>query len=176
MTADAVETTAPDAAVEGKSSEAVPAARHETFTVEYHLAGPPSAVFEAFADAPVRRRWFKLPGRQVSYHHDFTVHGGETVSSVFTVPGAAPERLAYASRYLDITPGSRIVYAYTSRVDDVPRWTSLVTVELQPHPDGTQLRWTEQAAFLTASAEPEHDFPHLRGATRLRLNGLAAAL
>ncbi|MFJ9854209.1 hypothetical protein [Streptomyces sp. NPDC101150] len=41
---------------------------------------------------------------------------------------------------------------------------------------GTQLRWTEQAAFLTPSAQPEHDFPHLRGATRLRLNGLAAAM
>ncbi|MFH8629102.1 SRPBCC domain-containing protein [Streptomyces lydicus] len=176
MTADAVETITPDAAVEGTSNGTVPAARHETFTVEYHLAAPPSAVFEAFADTPVRRRWFKLPGRHVSYHHDFTVNGGETASSVFTVPGAAPERLAYASRYLDIRPASRIVYAYTARVDDVPRWASLVTVELQPHLDGTQLRWTEQAAFLTPSAEPEHDFPHLRGATRLRLNGLAAAL
>jgi uncharacterized protein YndB with AHSA1/START domain len=112
----------------------------------------------------------------VSYRHDFAVNGGETAASVFMVPDAPPERLAYASRYLDITPGSRIVYAYTSRVDDVPRWTSLVTIELHPQDDGTQVRWTEQAAFLTPSSEPDHDFPHLRGATRLRLNGLAVAL
>ncbi|KUJ65807.1 hypothetical protein ACZ90_43620 [Streptomyces albus subsp. albus] len=150
--------------------------RHDTFTVGLHLAAPVSAVFEAFADTPVRCRWFKLPGRQVSYHHDFTVNGGETASSVFNVPGARPERLAYASRYLDITAGSRIVYTYTSHVDDTPRWTSLVTVQLHPDADGTHLRWTEQAAFLTPSAEPDHDLPHLRGATRLRLNGLTAAV
>lgn len=176
MTANAVGTTAPDPATDGQVSGAVPGVWHETFTVEFHLAAPPRAVFEAFADSPVRRRWFKLPGRHVSYHHDFTVNGGETASSVFTVPDLPPERLAYESRYLDIVSESRIVYAYTSRVDDVPRWTSLVTVELHPEADGTHLRWTEQAAFLTPSAEPEHDFPHLRGATRLRLNGLAAAL
>ncbi|MFD8542462.1 SRPBCC domain-containing protein [Streptomyces sp. NPDC059649] len=176
MTADAVANSALDTAVEGQGSGAAPGVRHETFTIGFPLAAPPSAVFEAFADTPVRRRWFKLPGRHVSYHHDFTVNGGETASSVFTVPDARPERLAYASRYLDITPGARIVYAYTSSVDDVPRWASLVTVELHPEAEGTHLRWTEQAAFLIPSAEPEHDFPHLRGATRLRLNGLAAAL
>ncbi|WP_370412869.1 SRPBCC domain-containing protein [Streptomyces fradiae] len=150
--------------------------RHDTFTVEAHLAAPPDTVFGAFADTPARRRWFRLPGRQVSYTHDFTVNGGETASSLFTTTGAAPERLAYASRYLDIVPAARVVYTYTSHVDDIPRWASLVTVELHPHPDGTHLRWTEQAAFLTPSARPEDDLPHLRGATRLRLNGLPAAL
>ncbi|MEU5011656.1 SRPBCC domain-containing protein [Streptomyces sp. NPDC021749] len=176
MTANAAGTTAPDTATDAPVSGAVPKVRHETFTVDIHLPAPASAVFEAFADTPVRRRWFKMPGRQEAYHHEFTVNGGETASSVFTVPGAPPERLAYASRYLDITSGARIVYAYTSCVDDVPRWSSLVTVELRTEADGTHLKWTEQAAFLTPSAEPEHDFPHLRGATRLRLNGLASAL
>ncbi|POX44827.1 hypothetical protein C3489_35600 [Streptomyces sp. Ru71] len=151
-------------------------ARHDTFTVSLHLAAPQSAVFEAFSDAPVRRRWFKLPGRPTEYRHDFAVHGGETASSVFPVPGAPPERLGYESRYLAITPCSRIVYAYTARVDDVVRWASLVTVQLDPEAGGTRLEWTEQAAFLAASAEPDHDLPHLRGATRLRLNGLVAAL
>ncbi len=174
-TADAA--AAADGATDGQAVSAAPGVRHDTFTVGFSLTAPPSAVFEAFADTPVRRRWFKLPGRQVSYRHDFTVNGGETATSVFfTVPDAPPERLAYQSRYLDIASGSRIVYAYTSCVDDVPRWTSLVTVELHPEADGTHLRWTEQAAFLTPSTEPEHDFPHLRGATRLRLNGLAVAL
>ncbi|MBH5334717.1 SRPBCC domain-containing protein [Streptomyces pactum] len=167
---------APDEATDGQHDGAAPGVRHDTFTVESHLAAAPGTVFGAFADTPARRRWFRLPGRPVSYEHDFTVTGGETASSVFTVAGAAPERLAYASRYLDIVPGARIVYTYTSRVDDIVRWASLVTVELRPRAGGTELRWTEQAAFLTPSAEPEHDLPHLRGATRLRLNGLPAAL
>ncbi|MFC0598168.1 SRPBCC domain-containing protein [Streptomyces palmae] len=167
---------APDSSADGHVDDAVQGVRHDTFTVDFHLADSPGTVFGAFADTPVRRRWFKLPGRQVSYDHDFTVNGGETASSVFTVAGAAPERLAYSSRYLDIVSGSRIVYTYTARVDDLPRWVSLVTVELRPEADGTRLRWTEQAAFLTPSASPDDDLPHLRGATRLRLNGLAAAL
>ncbi|MFF9193947.1 SRPBCC domain-containing protein [Streptomyces sp. NPDC014779] len=154
----------------------VTAVRHDTFTVERHVAATPDAVFEAFADTPVRRRWFVLPGRRTSYAHDFTVDGGETATSLFTTEGAEPERLAYASRYLDIVPGARLVYTYTSRVNDVARWSSLVTVELRPDSQGTHLRWTEQAAFLAASARPEDDLPHLRGATRLRLNGLPAAL
>ncbi|MBD0418919.1 SRPBCC domain-containing protein [Streptomyces sp. TRM S81-3] len=173
----ATEATGPEPATGRHAGSAVPPVRHDTFTVGVHLDAPPDAVFEAFADTSVRRRWFRLPGRQVSYRHDFTVAGGETASSVFTIPGAPPERLVYDSRYLGITPGSRIVYAYTSTVDDIPRWSSLVTVELVPErPGGTHLRWTEQAAFLTPSAEPEHDLPHLRGAARLRLNGLPAAL
>lgn len=150
--------------------------RHDTFVVEVHMAAPADTVFAAFADTSVRRRWFRLPGRQVSYHHDFKVNGGETASSVFTIPGAPPEQLAYASRYLDIVPGSRIVFAYTSCVDDISRWSSLVTVELCPEDGGTCLRWTEQAAFLARSEVPEHDLPHLRGATRLRLNGLMTAV
>ncbi|MFI9155885.1 SRPBCC domain-containing protein [Streptomyces sp. NPDC053367] len=167
---------APDPAADGQGGSPAPGVRHDTFTVELRLDAPPTAVFAAFADTEVRRRWFRLPGRDARYAHDFTVGGGETASSVFPVLGAAPERLACTSRYLDIVPASRIVYAYTSVVDDVPRWSSLVTVELRPDADGTHLRWTEQAAFLTASEVPEHDLPHLRGATRLRLNGLTAAL
>ncbi|MFD0374276.1 MULTISPECIES: SRPBCC domain-containing protein [Streptomyces] len=171
-----LEPAAPDSATDGHLDPAGAEVRHDGFTVELHSAAPPDAVFGAFADPAVRRRWFRMPGREVSYDHDFTVNGGENASSVFTVEGAAPERLAYASRYLDIVSGSRIVYTYTARVDGEVRWASLVTVELRPDADGTHLRWTEQAAFLTPSSRPEHDLPHLRGATRLRLNGLAAAL
>ncbi|MFE7517408.1 SRPBCC domain-containing protein [Streptomyces sp. NPDC057540] len=162
--------------VPGSPASAPPEARHETFTVESRQAASPGAVFGAFADDAVRRRWFRMPGRRAAYRHDFTVGGGEVASSEFPVPDAEPERLAYASTYLAITPDARIVFAYTSTVDDVPRWSSLVTVELHPEGDGTRLRWTEQAVFLTPSAEPAHDLPHLRGATRLRLNGLPAAL
>ncbi|MGW4749487.1 SRPBCC domain-containing protein [Streptomyces sp. NPDC004290] len=160
----------------GRAGGLPPEARHDTFTVESRQAASPGAVFGAFADIEVRRRWFRMPGRHAEYRHDFRVGGGEAASSEFPVPDAEPERLAYASTYLAITPDARIVFAYTSTVNDVPRWSSLVTVELRPEGDGTRLRWTEQAVFLTPSAEPAHDLPHLRGATRLRLNGLPAAL
>jgi hypothetical protein len=38
------------------------------------------------------------------------------------------------------------------------------------------VRWTEQVSFLVPSERPEDDLAHVRGGTRLRLNGLAAAV
>ena len=56
------------------------------------------------------------------------------------------------------------------------RWTSLVTVQLHGRSAKTQLDWTEQAAFLALTGDGGADVAHLRGGTRLRLNGLDAAL
>ncbi|MEV4003027.1 SRPBCC domain-containing protein [Actinomadura sp. NPDC049753] len=150
--------------------------RHDTFTLSRRLDAPPSAVFAAFADDAVRRRWVKLPGSGATYHHEFRVGGGETAQSTFTVLDAPPEHLDYRSRYLDIVPERRIVYVYESTVNDLLRWTSLVTVQLAGDAGSTDLTWTEQVAFLTRTGDGSADLPHLRGATALRLTGLAVAL
>ncbi|MEG3632610.1 SRPBCC domain-containing protein [Micromonospora palythoicola] len=150
--------------------------RHDTFTISRHLDVPPGEVFTAFADTTIRLRWFRLPGRAASYEHDFRVGGGETARSTYTGLDTAPERLAYRSRYIDITAVHRIIYGYEAVVDDDLRWTSLVTVQLHPETDGTGLRWTEQAAFVRYTGDGGTDLAHLRGASVLRLNGLDAAL
>ncbi|UGQ11375.1 SRPBCC domain-containing protein [Yinghuangia sp. ASG 101] len=150
--------------------------RHETFTVEQHLDAPAATVFAAFRDTAVRRRWLRLPGTTTFHHHDFRVGGGETVRSIFTTLDNTPEHLEHRARYIDIVPDRSIVHVYEARVDDTLRWTSLVTVGLRPQPRGTVLRWTEQVAFITPTGDGSHDLPHLRGATRLRLNGLIVAL
>ncbi|GAA0373163.1 SRPBCC domain-containing protein [Actinoallomurus spadix] len=150
--------------------------RHDTFTVSRRLDASPAAVFAAFADTAIRRRWFKLPGAGATYQHEFGVGGGETAQSTFTVMDAPPEHLDYRSRYIDIVPDQRIVFAYESTVNDVRRWTSLVTVLLADEAGSTRLTWTEQVTFLTRTGDGSADLPHLRGGTALRLNGLAAAL
>ncbi len=53
---------------------------------------------------------------------------------------------------------------------------SLVTVELSADAGGTRLRHTEQYAFLAATGTGKDDVAHLKGGTRLQLNGLLAAL
>ncbi|WP_229891218.1 SRPBCC domain-containing protein [Streptomyces mashuensis] len=142
------------------------------------MPAAPGDVFRAFSDSGVRRRWFKLPGSGATYEHDFRVGGGETASSTFAVLDMEPQQLAYWSRYLDIVPGRRIVYVYESHVDGVLRWTSLVTVELRAGAEetGTIVTWTEQAAFVAPTGDGGDDLKHLRGGTRLRLNGLTVAL
>ncbi|MGY4920666.1 SRPBCC domain-containing protein [Streptomyces sp. 900116325] len=150
--------------------------RHDTFTVTLRLSASPSEVFRAFADSDLRRRWFKIPGRGATYEHDFHVGGGEIASSTFATLDMPPQQLKYWSRYLDITPDVRIVYVYESYVDGVLRWASLATVELHAKSDGTELSWTEQVAFIAPTGDGSDDLRHVRGGTRLRLNGLAAAL
>jgi uncharacterized protein YndB with AHSA1/START domain len=150
--------------------------RHDTFTISRHFDVPPREVFTAFADAPIRRRWFRLPGSEASYEHDFRVGGGDTARTTFTGLDAAPEQLEYRSRYIDITSTHRIVYGYEAIVDGELRWTSLVTVLLDAETDGTRLEWTEQVTFLRYTKDGSVDLAHLRGAGALRLNGLDAAL
>lgn len=150
--------------------------RHDTFTIERRFDAASASVFAAFADEQTRRRWFRLPGSGATYQHEFRVGGGEDATSTFTIPDAASERLAYHSHYLDIAMDRRIVFSYTSTVNDAPRWTALVTVLFADDEAGCLLTWTEQVAFLTRAGDGSADFPHLRGGTTLRLNGLAAAL
>ena len=150
--------------------------RHETFVISHYLPASPHKAFQAFADTAMWRRWFKLPGSGASYDHDFRVGRGDTATSVFTSFDMPPESLRYRSRYIDIVPASRIVYTYESAVNDVLRWASLATIEFDAVRDGTQIRWTEQVVFVKLSGDGSRDLPHLRGATRLRLNGLLSAL
>lgn len=150
--------------------------RHDTFTVTRRFETPPAAVFSAFAVDRTRRRWFRLPGAGIDYRHRFHVGGGEEARSVFTVLDSPPEQLHYRSRYLDIVTDRRIVFVYESTVDDVLRWTALATVLIAEDNGDSVLNWTEQATFLTRTGDGSADLPHLRGATSLRLNGLAAVL
>ena len=151
-------------------------ATYDTFTISRHLPANPQAVFGLFADEGSWRRWFRMPGSGAAYEHDFRVGHGDHASSDFTHDDGRVERLENRAVYLAIDTAERIVFAYHAIVDGIPRWASLVTVELRPEGDGTELTWTEKVALLVPSGDGSHDLPHLRGAVRLRLNGLAAAL
>lgn len=148
---------------------------HGTFTVPFTLGAAPDRVFAAFSDESLRRRWFRMPGPSATARHrlDFRVGGTEEAQSVF--PGmSGPEELEYRSRFLDLVPDRRIVHGYQARVNGVTRWTSQAVLEFAPAPEGTLLTWTEQYAFLVLTGDGSQDVAHLEGATRLRLNGLAA--
>lgn len=152
------------------------ATRHDSFTLTRHFDAAPAAVFALFADDRLWRKWFRMPGSTAEYAHDFQVGGLDVARSAFTHPDGRVERLRNRAIYLHIEPDRRIIYAYDIMVDDLPRWASLVTIEIQPDQGGTELAWTEQVAFITATGVGRHDLPHLRGGIQLRLNARAAAL
>jgi uncharacterized protein YndB with AHSA1/START domain len=93
---------------------------------------------------------------------------------------AAPRPTVHGSEYraefFDIVADQRIVFAYALTLDDRRRSTSLVTVELAPHGDGTRMIRTEQYVFLALTDDRQVDVAHLEGGTRLQLNGLASVV
>src|SRR5215471_9453868 len=135
--------------------------RHDSFALTRHFDAPPAAVFALFADTQLWRRWFRMPGSRAAYEHDFRVGGMDLASSDFTHPDGRVERLVNRAGYLYIEPDLRVVYAYQTIVNGLPRWASLVTIELNPDENGTELSWTEQVAFITATGDGSHDLPHL---------------
>lgn len=153
--------------------------RHESFELTRRFEATPSAVFALFADEERWRRWFRMPGPSAGteYSHDFRVGGGTTASSSFRMPDGRVEQLANRATYLAIEADSLVCYAYVAIVDGIPRWSSLVTVELAPDGDSTELTWTEQVALLHPhDPTGEQDLAHLRGGVRMQHTAMALAL
>jgi uncharacterized protein YndB with AHSA1/START domain len=148
---------------------------HETLVLNRRFEAAPSTVFGLFADDDLWRRWFKMPGSNAQYVHTFSVGGCDRATSEFQMPDGRVERLENRATYLAIDADRRISYAYVAIVNEVPRWSSLVTVELKQEGSTTLMTWTEQVALLTASEEG-HDIAHIRGAIGLRFNAMAFAL
>lgn len=130
---------------------------HSTFVIERSYPTTPERVFAAFADPAKKRRWFaEGEGFAVKeFEMDFRVGGKE--HSRFHI-GAGPHQgtaCANDTVYQDIVPNSRVVIAYTMTVGDKRISASLATFEIVPLEKGTNLIFTEQAAFFEGSDGPE---------------------
>lgn len=125
---------------------------HSTFSIERSYPASPERVFNAFADPAKKRRWFaEGEGFMVdAFEMDFRVGGFERARFRFTgnAPIAAGTPMGNDTNYHDIVPNSRIVLAYTMSVGDKRISTSLATFEFLPTGKGTELIFTEQAAFF----------------------------
>lgn len=125
---------------------------HAHFTIERRYPWSPAQTFTAFADPRLKRRWFGRPedDPDTSWALDFRV-GGEELNQG---PGPGGVPVVFRSRYHDIVPERRIVYAYDLVLDGRLVSVSLATIELHPEGSGTRLVLTEHGAFLDGLDDP----------------------
>ncbi len=174
MTHDA---SRPSTSETGAGPQAAGQLLHGSFSHSRNLPARPSAVFAAYADLALRRRWFRIPSDpEAAYHElDFRVGGGEVVRGRFAAAGVS-ETIEYRSRFSEIVPDEHIVFTYEVVLDGHLRSVSLASVEFAPEAGGTLLTYTEQYVFVAFTADEWADRAEREQGMRLQLNGLQAVV
>lgn len=126
---------------------------HSTFVIDRMYSASRERVFSAFSDPAKKRRWF-AEGEEFkieSFTMDFRVGGQEQVC--FRLPDGRSCRNDTA--YQHILPGRHIVIAYTMTLGDQCISSSQASFEFVLAKDGTNLIFTEQAAFFEGADGPQ---------------------
>lgn len=135
-----------------------PTVVHHTFRLERSFNKPPEAVFAAFTDPAKKRRWFAEGGSTTveNFEMDFRVGGAERTQYRFKEGSPFPGvELTNVGSYHDIVENKRIVTASTMALGGRRFSPSLVTFELLPTANGTDLIVTNQGAFFEGADGPE---------------------
>lgn len=126
---------------------------HSTFVIERNYSVLPERVFAAFADPAKKRRWFAEGDEFVIEHYalNFRVSGREEAR----FRGKNGFTFTNDTVFQDILPNRHIVFAYTMSMGEKRISSSQVTVEFVPKDKGTNLIFTEQAAFFEGADGPQ---------------------
>lgn len=122
-------------------------ATHATFVLEREYPVPLERVWEAFADAEVKRKWFGSSDDfiDVERSEDFRV-GGVAIADAHHGQGGPLSQ--FRATYTDIVEHARIVYTYDMWLDGAHASTSITTIVFEPVGQSTRLTFTEQGVHL----------------------------
>ncbi|MFD0327380.1 SRPBCC domain-containing protein [Streptacidiphilus monticola] len=121
---------------------------HATFTIERSFDAPIARVFDAWADAKAKSRWFAGAtdaSEREAMEVDFRVGGVER--SVGTLLDGGPV-YTYEGVFQDIVRNERIVLTHHISRDGERISVNLVSIQFAPDGDGTRLTVTDQGTYL----------------------------
>jgi len=129
---------------------------HSTFAIERNYPATSARVFAAFADPVKKRRWFREEDGSETFEFEMDFRVGGRERSSFRIKGGPVDGVLCTNdtTYQDIVPDSRIVLAYTMTLGERRISASLATFELLAADAGTDLVFTEQAAFFEGADGP----------------------
>jgi uncharacterized protein YndB with AHSA1/START domain len=151
---------------------------HDTFTIERTYPAAPSRVFAAFASAEAKSIWGDTgnlePAEGDAGVAEFDFRAGGRERFGIKMDGTT---YRYDSRYYDIVPDQRIIYAYEMYADDARISVSVTTLEFAKTSDGTALTVTEQGVYLDGIDGPQAPASRREGVTEMldNLTGYLAA-
>jgi uncharacterized protein YndB with AHSA1/START domain len=120
---------------------------HASFTITRRWKAAPARVFAAFADQAQKDKWFGggPEWELVSRSFDFRVGGHENASGRWKKTGMVSH---FDCTYLDIVPGSRIIYSYVMHLDARKISVSQACIEIVSDGEGSKLTLTEYGDYL----------------------------
>lgn len=133
------------------------AVTHDTFEIRKVFDAAPPAIFGAFAFQDRKSRWYAAsPAHErLSYSFDFRP-GGEEKLTARMLPGTpiAGKELCWTSTYAEIVNNARIVFFQTLDVDQSRVSAAVVTVEIVPLGDKSEVLLTHQAVYFEGADGP----------------------
>ena len=131
---------------------------HNTFVIERSFPQSPEAVFAAFSDPAKKRRWFGEGDSHEVETFEMDFRDGGTERLVYRFKAGSPLEgmvLVNEGRYQDIIPDQRLLTSHTMDIGGRRVSVALVTIELVPTENGTDLICTHQGAFFEGSGGPQ---------------------
>lgn len=122
------------------------------------LPVPPGRAFQAFVDPALKRRWFAESDQHAveEFVSDPRVGGSERLRYRFNEGSPfAGLTIANQDTILDIVPESRLIWVSKMSFGERDISVALITAELSPAGDGTELSLTFQGAFFEGADGPE---------------------
>ena len=122
-----------------------PSISHATFVIKRTYPAAVARVFEAWAQPELKRRWFAEGDGWACEQYELDFKEGGREYGRWRMNDSLFEN---ETRYMDIVPGHRIVFAYSMLMGGRRFSASLVSVEFVETPEGTEQIFTDCGAYF----------------------------